>query len=56
MKDSVNWLKIASMAGMVLSFIGSLVSDYASKKQNSEEMEAKIKEEVKRYFEEDNIA
>ena len=43
---SVNWLKIASIIGMGLSFAGTLLSDYVGQKQ----IEVNIAEKVKEQF------
>lgn len=56
MKSSINWLKIISFLGMGLSLAGSIISDYASQKQNSEDIAEQVKEEVKKYFKEDYVA
>ena len=56
MKNNINWLKIISFLGMGLSLAGSIVSDYASQKENNELIAEQVKEEVKKYFEDNQIA
>jgi hypothetical protein len=45
----INWIKLASAAGMVIGFIGTIISNYASEKQTEsyiQEAVAKKVEEV----------
>ena len=47
----INWLKVLSYGGMVLGFVGSIISQYADEKQEEALIDEKVEERVRLYFE-----
>lgn len=55
-KKGIDLLKIASYLGMGLSFIGTILSEYASSKQTDNTIRDQVNEAVKKAIEDSKIA
>jgi hypothetical protein len=51
MKKKIDWVKVASIAGMVLGAVGTVISSLADEKKNERMIAEQVEEKVKLYFE-----
>ena len=51
MEKKIDWVKVASIAGMALGAIGTVISSLADEKKNERMIAEQVEEKVKLYFE-----
>lgn len=51
MIKKIDWVKVASITGMVLGAVGTIISSLADEKKNERMISEQVEEQVKLYFE-----